>query len=97
MKINIEVGTVEDPMCARVGNVYPVRGGRGARDGHMQVIVAITEPVSCIYGPMAVVLIVNKDGDIVGANSLSVSSMNDKQPIAFVDGIEDIVLAMRSL
>lgn len=28
-----------------VGNVYPVRGGFGARNGHMHIIIAATEKV----------------------------------------------------
>jgi len=97
MKIDIEVGEFPDPMKTRVGNVYAVRGGRGARFGHMQVVVGISDPPNCFNDSVVSMITVNKQGDIVGASSYALNYIEGKQPIAFVDGLDELTLRMRSL
>ncbi len=97
MKINIEVGDFGPYEPARVGNVYPIKGGRGLRYGHMQILMAITEPKEQYQGPMSLMLVITKGGEPIGVNSYGMHYVNDLQPIAFVDGLKEISLTMRSL
>lgn len=81
-----------------VGNVYPVRGGFGARNGHMHVIISATEKVKggCKYGGYTTIT-VDCDGDIVGGNNYAFHYFDEKVPMAKVEGLEDLQLTMRSL
>lgn len=97
MKITIQVGEFGPYEPARVGNVYPIKGGRGLRDGHMQILLAITEPKEAWRGPSALMIVIDKGGNPVGVNSYGLSSVDDWQPIAFVEGLDEINLTMRSL
>lgn len=99
MKVDIQtdepLGGLPEDM---VGNVYQVRGGKGAQLGHMHIIVSAYE----IKGRWAceagfVTLTVDRDGQIVGANSYARHYFMEKVPIARCDGIEDIHLVVRSL
>lgn len=96
MKINIETGNFGPYDPAQVGNVYAVKGGRGLRDGHMQILFAITERRD-YNGPSGLMMVVNKKGELVGVNSYGMHYIEDLQPIAFVEGLDQIVLTMRSL
>lgn len=91
MQISIETNefTAGDPV--RIGNVYAVKGGRGIREKHMQILIAITNDNLCLF------LQVNKDGDPVGVNKYGLHYVEDMQPIAFVEGLEELTLVMRSL
>jgi hypothetical protein len=99
MKISIETDV---PMAATredmIGNCYPARGGFGARNGHMHIIIAATEKVKgCYqYGGYTTVT-VDSDGDIVGANQYAFHYFDGKIPMARCDGIENISLIVRSL
>ena len=99
MKIDIET-TVLLPQAGpdMVGNVYPVRGGFGARNGHMHVIIAHYDKVQggCRYSGYCTVT-VDCDGEIVGANSYALHYFDDKVPMAKVDGLDEVALVMRSL
>lgn len=97
MKINVEVGDFGPFDQARVGNVYPIRGGRGLRDGNMQVLIAITTPKESYQGAAALLLVIDKQGNPVGVNSYGLHSIEAMQPIAFVDGLDALSLTMRSL
>ena len=81
-----------------VGNVYPVRGGFGARNGHMHVIIAHYDKTQgcCHYSGYCTVT-VDCDGEIVGANSYALHYFDSKVPMAKVEGLGDISLVMRSL
>ena len=81
-----------------VGNVYPVRGGFGARNGHMHVIIAHYDKVQghCRYSGYCTVT-VDHEGEIVGANSYACHYFDNKVPMAKVDGLDEIALVMRSL
>lgn len=96
MKITIEVGNFGPYDEARIGNVYPIRGGRGLRDGHMQILIAITKQRD-YSGPAGLLLVINKEGDPVGVNSYGMHAVEAMQPIAFVEGLETMTLVMRSL
>ena len=81
-----------------VGNVYQVRGGKGAQLGHMHIIVSAYryETFKSLESGF-VTLTVNREGDIVGANNYGQHYFMDKCPIARCEGIEDVQLAVRSL
>jgi hypothetical protein len=81
-----------------IGNVYPIRGGFGARNGHMHVIIAHYDKVQgcCRYSGYCTVT-VDCDGEIVGANSYALHYFDGKVPMAKVDGLENIAFTMRSL
>lgn len=81
-----------------VGNVYQVRGGRGARLGHMHVIVSAYRynECSCVDEGFAT-LTIDREGQIVGANTYARHYFMDKVPIAKCDGIEQVELVVRSV
>ena len=99
MRARIET---DEPLVAlpedMVGNVYQVRGGRGARLGHMHVIVSAYRynECSCVDEGFAT-LTLDRAGQIVGANTYARHYFIDKVPIAKCDGIEEIELVVRSL
>ena len=81
-----------------VGNVYQVRGGKGARLGHMHVIVsAYSYGDKWDSGEGFATLTIDREGNIVGANSYAQHYFMDKMPIAKCDGIEAVELVVRSL
>ena len=73
-----------------VGNVYNVRGGSGAKHGHMQVVVSLTE-TGCVM------LTIDKDGCVIGASCYGRHYIQEKTPIAFCDGIEELSFNIRSV
>lgn len=97
MKIDIQLSDFTPSDEPHVGNVYHVRGGRGLRYGHMMILFDITEPKDVLRGAMALMLIINKDGESIGVTSYGIHYLEDKQPIAFVEGLEDLTFVMRSL
>ena len=104
MRIHIETETQGSLVEPKVGNVYPRRGGRGAKRGDMMILLHITEPEKMYRdkfdycgGRMALMLIVDKNGQPCGVDSYALHYLEDKCPIAFAEGIEDIDLTMRSV
>ena len=97
MRVHIETDNTLPSEPARVGNVYAVKGGRGLARGHMNILLAITEPTDCYSGRSGLMLTVDKEGKPRGVTSYGMHYIEDVSPIAFVDGIEDIDLTMRSL
>jgi len=91
MKINIQTDVVLPEDEPRIGNVYPMKGGYGVRDGHMYVIVSITQENT------AICLQISKHGDIVGATRYGIHVFRDRAPIAFVEGLDELELPMRSI
>ncbi|MDE2105508.1 MAG: hypothetical protein KGL39_50240, partial [Patescibacteria group bacterium] len=79
------------------GNVYPIRGGRGLKYGHMQVLIAIARAREAWQGDSGLLLVIDKEGAPVGVNSYGMHALEELQPIAFVEGLEEMTLAMRSL
>jgi len=99
MQITIEtdhLSTFDEP---RVGNVYPVRGARGLRDGKMMILLAITEsnPRNCCSSATALMLVITKEGKPSGVTQYGLHYIQELSPIAFVDGLDDLSLIMRSL
>jgi hypothetical protein len=90
MKFSICLDNTHQIYGVQVGNCYNVRGGRGAKLGHIFVVVAITDG-------LCTCLVVNKEGDIVGGTNYYSSYFEDKIPIAFAEGIDEINLRMTSL
>lgn len=81
----------------RVGNVYPISGGWGRRNGHLMVLLAITEKAERHEGNMCLFLIIDKEGNPRDVTKYGLHIIEDRAPIAFVDGIDDAVLNMRSI
>lgn len=81
----------------RVGNVYNVRGGRGLRYGHMMIVIAIVDPQDRYDGRSVLLLTVTKEGKPVGVTQYALHYLEDKCPIAFCEGIDQIQLTIRSL
>ena len=89
MKVNIiDLPTFSQPV---VGNVYPVGGGYGRKAGHAMVLLAITK------NNAALLLIIDKDGEPVGVTSYGIHAIEDRVPIAFVRGLEEMSLMMEPL
>lgn len=83
MKFNVDSSIAYPIQQPVVGNVYAVRGGSGAKHGHMNIIVSISDS-------MATVLTVSKEGTIVTASNFGLHYFEDKCPIAYCQGLEDL-------
>jgi len=94
VQIQMDDFVAGDP--ARIGNVYPVKGGRGLREKHLQILIAITEPKPC-NGCVGLLLVIDKNGKPVGVNSYGLHYLEDLVPVAFADGVEDWSVPVRSL
>lgn len=90
MQFDICLDNAHKVYGVQVGNCYPVRGGRGAKFGHIFVIVAITERVCTC-------LVINREGEIIGGCNYIESYFDDKMPIGYVEGLDSINLRMTSL
>jgi hypothetical protein len=96
MKIHIELTSQFDLEPLRIGNVYPVKGGYGTRDGHMMICIAITKPRP-VVGCFALMLIVDREGEPVNVTKYGTHVFEDRMPIAFVEGLEGLEFRMTSL
>ena len=99
MKVDIET---DIPLTGfgqdAVGNVYQVRGGMGARRGHMHIIVAAYEyNDGCGSGCGYATITVDRDGAIVGANAYAQHYFDSKVPIAKCEGLDQVHLIVKSL
>jgi len=90
MRFNITGQLKEITQEPVVGNVYSVRGGAGARLGHMQVVVSLTD-TGCVM------LTVDKEGNVVGASCYGKHYIQEKVPMAYCDGIENLSFDIRSI
>lgn len=101
MKVTIATSITVPSGCARVGNVYPVKGGRGLRHGHMMVLIAVTKANDCQCrdhrAETGLMLTIDKDGNPVGVTQYGMHYLDEQSPIAFVEGLDNIELTMRSL
>ena len=89
MKINtLEIPAFSQPV---VGNVYPISGGYGRKAGHAMVLIAITEKQS------ALLLVIDKEGNPVGVTSYGLHAIEERAPVAFVDGLSEMTFDMRPL
>jgi len=104
MRIHIETETQGSLVEPKVGNVYPRRGGRSMKNGEMMILMHITDP-SKIYcdkhayppGRSCLMLIIDRNGQPCGVDSYAYHYLEDKCPVAFCEGIEDIDLTLRSV
>jgi hypothetical protein len=96
MKVHIETENYTPDVALRVGNVYPVRGGSGLKNGHMMICIAITEAKPCV-GSGALMLVIDRQGNPVNVDKYGVHVFEDRAPIAFAKGVEDIELFIQSI
>lgn len=86
MRINVtELPAFSQPV---VGNVYAISGGYGRKAGHAMVLIAITEKSS------ALMLIIDKNGDPIGVTAYGVHAIEERAPIAFVPGLDELAFSM---
>ncbi len=83
MKFNIDKKINCIIQSPAIGNVYNVRGGSGARLGYMMIIISIEHD-------LCTVLTVNKEGSIISGSNYAVHYFEDKCPMAYCAGIEDL-------
>lgn len=76
---------------ATVGNVYAISGGHGRKAGHSMVLLAITQQQSCLM------LVIDKDGNPVGVTSYGLHAIEERAPIAFVPGLDDLAFDMQPI
>lgn len=89
MRINVtELPTFSQPT---VGNVYAINGGYGRRAGHSMVLLAITEKQSCLM------IVIDKEGKAIGVTSYGLHYIEERAPIAFVRGLDELNLTMEPL
>lgn len=89
MRINVtDLPQFEQPL---VGNVYAINGGYGRKAGHSMVLIAITEKSS------ALMLIIDKNGEPVGVTAYGLHAIEERCPIAFVPGLEDLTFDMQPI
>lgn len=74
-----------------VGNVYAIGGGYGRRAGHAMILLAITKASS------ALMLVIDKEGDPIGVTSYGLHAIEERAPIAYVRGLDDLNLTMEAL
>lgn len=97
MKFDIQVQEFGPNDPPRIGNVYPVKGGRGLRYGHMMVLFAITTPKETWQGQSALMVVVDKEGQPQGVTSYGMHYVENLCPIAFVDGLDEVEFTMRPI
>ena len=89
MQINVtEIPAFSQPT---VGNVYSINGGYGRRAGHCMVLLAITEKDNCLM------IVIDKKGNPIGVTSYGLHYIEERAPIAFVRGLEELNLTMEPL
>lgn len=75
----------------RIGNVYPIAGGWGRKQGHVMVLLGISAQNTCLF------LVIDKEGNLVDVTKFGYHVIEERCPIAYVDGIDTAVLIMRGL
>lgn len=96
MRINVS-GEMIPPSATRVGDVFPVRGGRGMKLGHYHVVIAFKEPQDKYDSRSVVTLTINREGDVVGAGSYRDDYFDDKSLVGRVEGLDEVDLTLRSV
>ena len=95
MQINVsELPTFSQPV---VGNVYACNGGYGRKAGHAMVLIAITPDRGVVRGQSALMLVIDKDGQPIGVTAYGLHNIEERSPIAFVRGLDDLNLTMEPL
>jgi hypothetical protein len=86
MRVDVtEIPSFSQPI---VGNVYSCNGGYGRKAGHAMVLIAITESGN------ALMLVIDSKGNPVGVTSYGIHAIEERAPIAFVRGLEEMTLKM---
>lgn len=86
--------SLEAPDCTvKVGNVYKPRGGRAIRDNWLHVIMSITTETS-MTGPRVVVGSIDVHGELVSATIYGAHVFQDRVPIGYVKGLEELDFEM---
>lgn len=86
MRINVsDLPTFAQPV---VGNVYAIGGGYGRKAGHAMVLLAITKASACLL------LVIDKDGEPTGVTSYGLHAIEERAPIAFVPGLDEMAFTM---
>jgi len=89
MRVNVtDLPAFSQPV---IGNVYAIGGGYGRREGHCMVLIATTKKQSCLM------LVIDKEGDPVGVTSYGLHALEERAPIAFVRGLDDLNLTMEPI
>lgn len=96
MRVHIDSNLKHPLQSPQVGNVYTRRGGRAAARGEMAIIISIV-PAQPHEGEKAVMLFVDKQGQVTGADTYNLSYWEDKVPIAIAEGIQDLDIVIKSL
>jgi hypothetical protein len=80
----------------RVGNVYPIRGGKGARLKHMYVVLAITEDRT-FQGRMVCIMVIDSEGKPQGTQTYALHYIAEQTAIGFVPGLDEMKLVVQSI
>lgn len=89
MKISVtDLPTFSQPV---IGNVYAISGGYGRKAGHAMVLLAVGK------GDVALMLVIDREGNPVGVTSYGLHAIEERTPIAFVRGLEELHLTMEPL
>lgn len=73
------------------GNVYAISGGYGRKAGHAMVLLSITQKGCCLM------LVIDREGEPVGVTSYGLHAIEERAPIAFVPGMDNLVFTMEPL
>jgi hypothetical protein len=95
VKINVLTGVLPASPDVRVGNVYPKRGGRVGKGTHF--LLMAMSPCHPIYGVTCLFFNIDNDGNPVGVTQYGLHYVETMEPVAFVDGLEDLDLTMRPI
>ena len=90
MKFNIPENMAETLDEPKIGNVYKVNGGYGARLGHVHVLIAKTD-TGGVY------LTINKNGEIITGGSYGLHYFLERKLIGFCDGLSELNFDIRFL
>ncbi len=89
MKINVtDLPGFSQPV---VGNVYAIGGGYGRKAGHAMVLLAITQAGSCLM------MVIDKEGEPTGVTAYGLHAIEERAPIAFVRGLDELNLTMEQI
>ncbi len=91
MKFKIALNEYRPLEPPRVGNVYHVKGGYGSKNKHLLVLIAITESGLHLF------LTLDREGNPVGITQYLSHAIEDRFPVGFVEGLEDLTFDIVSI
>lgn len=91
MRFNVALNDYKSCEPIRVGNVYSVKGGYGSRNKHLMILIAITK------NELHLLLTLDKEGNPVGITQYLAHSLEDRIPVGFVAGLEDLIFDITSI